>query len=74
MVSFVAPVEQASDADVRDRAQASDEEESILAGAGKTVMCARLVPPLRLAPGTGLRLRIDPSALYVFDEAGDAIR
>ena len=73
LVFFVAPVEQASDADVRDRAQASDEEESILAGEGSTVLCARLVPPLRLAPGAGLRLRIDPNQLYVFDEAGDAI-
>ena len=73
LVFFVAPVDQASDADVRDRAQATDEEESILAGEGTTVMCARLVPPLRLAPGAGLRLRIDPNQLYVFDEAGDAI-
>ena len=73
LVFFVAPVEQASDADVRDRAQASDEEESILAGEGKTVMCARLVPPVRLAPGAPLRLRIDPANLYAFDTAGDAI-
>jgi multiple sugar transport system ATP-binding protein len=73
LVFFVAPVEQASDADVRDRAQAADEEESILAGEGKTVMCARLVPPLRLAPGAALRLRIDPNQLYVFDDAGDAV-
>ena len=34
LVYFVAPVERASDADVRDRAQASDEEEWILAGGG----------------------------------------
>ncbi|MFN8110274.1 MAG: sn-glycerol-3-phosphate ABC transporter ATP-binding protein UgpC [Thermoleophilia bacterium] len=73
LVFFVAPVEQASDADVRDRAQASDEEESIIAAEGKTVMCARLVPPVRLAPGAGIRLRVDPAQLYVFDAAGDAI-
>ena len=74
LVFFVAPVEQASDADVRDRAQASDEEQSILAGEGKTVMCARLVPPIRLAPGAGLRLRLNPDQLYVFDANGDAVR
>ncbi|MFN8124075.1 MAG: sn-glycerol-3-phosphate ABC transporter ATP-binding protein UgpC [Thermoleophilia bacterium] len=73
LVFFVAPVEQASDADVRDRAQASDEEESILAEEGKSVMCARLVPPVRLDPGTGIRLRIDPTRLYLFDADGDAI-
>ena len=73
LVFFVAPVEQASDADVRDRAQASDEEESILAAEGSTVMCARLVPPLRLAPGDGLRLTIQPDQLYLFDAEGAAI-
>ena len=52
LIHFVAAVESASDADVRDRAQASDEEESILAGAGLTVMCARLVPPIRIADGS----------------------
>ena len=73
LVFFVAPVEQASDADVRDRAQASDEEESILASDGSTVMCARLVPPLRLAPGDGLRLTIQAEQLYLFDAEGEAI-
>ena len=73
LVFFVAPVEQASDADVRDRAQASDEEESILAAEGTTVMCARLVPPLRLAPGDKLRLTIQAEQLYLFDAEGLAI-
>lgn len=74
LVHFVAPVETASDADVRDRAQAGDEEESILAKAGSTVMCARLVPAVRVPNGASLRLHVDASALYFFDEAGQAIR
>jgi multiple sugar transport system ATP-binding protein len=74
IVYFVAKVEAASDADVRDRAQASDEEESILAGAGTTLMTARLVPPVRLRDGAPLRLGIDVTKLYLFDSAGEAIR
>jgi multiple sugar transport system ATP-binding protein len=74
LVHFVAPVETASDADVRDRAQAGDEEESILAKAGSTVMCARLVPALRVSNGAQLRLHVDASALYFFDAQGQAIR
>jgi multiple sugar transport system ATP-binding protein len=74
LVHFVAPVEQASDADVRDRAQASDEEESILAGAGQTMMVCRLVPPVRLSEGNAVRLTLDTSRLYLFDQQGDAIR
>jgi multiple sugar transport system ATP-binding protein len=73
LVHFVAPVEAASDADVRDTAQATDEEESILAGSGATVMCARLVPAVFLREGSPIRLRIDPSKLYFFDENGDAV-
>ena len=74
LIHFVAAVESASDADVRDRAQASDEEESILAGAGLTVMCARLVPPIRVADGSPLRLAVDEKKLYFFDaETGEAI-
>ena len=71
---FVAPVESASDADVRDRAQASDEEESILAGAGATVMCARLVPPVSLPDGAHIRLTINTNKLYFFDSNGDNLR
>jgi multiple sugar transport system ATP-binding protein len=74
LVHFVAPVETASDADVRDRAQAGDEEESILAKAGSTVMCARLVPAVRVSNGAELRLHVDASALYFFDAQGQAIR
>jgi len=73
LVHFVVSVESASDADVRDRAQAADEEESILAGAGKTVMCARLVPAARVPNGASLRLDIDESKLYFFDESGEAL-
>lgn len=75
LIHFVAPVEAASDADVRDRAQASDEEESILAGAGTTVMCARLVPPIRVQDGAKVRLSVDERKLYFFDAVtGEAIR
>jgi multiple sugar transport system ATP-binding protein len=74
LVHFVAPVEQASDADVRDRAQASDEEESILAGAGQTIMVSRSVPPVRLREGDPVRLTLDTTRLYLFDQQGDAIR
>jgi multiple sugar transport system ATP-binding protein len=73
-VAPVAPVESASDADVRDRAQASDEEESILAGSGATVMCARLAPPVSIADGANIRLTIDTRQLYFFDAAGVAVR
>jgi multiple sugar transport system ATP-binding protein len=71
---FVAPVESASDADVRDRAQASDEEESILAGVGATIMCARLVPPVNLRTGATIRLAIDTNKLYFFDDDGENLR
>jgi multiple sugar transport system ATP-binding protein len=74
LVHFLAPVEHASDADVRDRAQASDEEESILAQTGPTVMVARLVPPVRLREGANLRLSVDTQRLYLFDNKGEAIR
>jgi multiple sugar transport system ATP-binding protein len=74
LVYFVAPVEAASDADVRDRAQASDEEESILAGAGATVMCARLVPPVSLRDGAHIRLTINTNKLYFFDANGENLR
>jgi multiple sugar transport system ATP-binding protein len=74
IVYFVAPVEAASDADVRDRAQASDEEESILAGAGQTLMTARLVPAVRVREGDTLRLAVDVEKLYLFDGDGEAIR
>ena len=74
LVYFVAAVESASDADVRDRAQASDEEESILAGAGATVMCARLVPPVSLPDGAHIRLTVDTNKLYFFDADGDNLR
>jgi hypothetical protein len=69
---LVAPVESASDADVR--AQASDEEESILGGAGSTVICARLVPAVTLPDGAHLRLTINTKKLYFFDGNGDNLR
>ena len=74
IVYFVAPVDAASDADVRDRAQSSDEEESILAGEGTTLMTARLVPPVRVQEGDPLRLSVDLDHLYLFDGDGTAIR
>jgi multiple sugar transport system ATP-binding protein len=74
IVYFVAPVEAASDADVRDVAQSSDEEESILAGEGQTLMTARLVPPLRIREGDPLRLSVDVDKLYLFGSDGNAIR
>ncbi|MFL5962082.1 MAG: ABC transporter ATP-binding protein [Gaiellaceae bacterium] len=74
LIHFVAPVQIASDADVRDRADNTDEEESILATRGSTVMCARLVPPVRLRDGAAIRLSVDTEHLYLFDQRGDAIR
>jgi multiple sugar transport system ATP-binding protein len=68
LIYFIAPVEPASEADVRD-----EEEESILATHGTSVMCARLVPPVRLREGSALRLSIDTKQLYFFDEEGDAL-
>ena len=73
IVYFSAPVEAASDADVRDVAQSSDEEESILAGAWQTLMTARLVPPVRVLDGDALRLAVDIEKLYLFDHDGNAI-
>ena len=58
---------------MRDRAQASDEEESILAGSGASVMCARLVPPVRLRDGAALRLSVDTDRLYLFGADGEAL-
>jgi multiple sugar transport system ATP-binding protein len=68
LIYFVAPVEAASDASVRDQ-----EEESILATHGTSVMCARLVPPVRLREGSAIRLAIDTKQLYFFDEEGNAL-
>ncbi len=68
LIYFVAPVEAASDAGVRDQ-----EEESILATHGTSVMCARLVPPVRLREGSAIRLAIDTKQLYFFDEEGNAL-
>jgi multiple sugar transport system ATP-binding protein len=70
LIYFVAPVEPASDADVRER----EEEESILARHGTSVMCARLVPPVRLREGSGIHLSIDTKQLYLFEDKGDALR
>ncbi|WP_436792827.1 ABC transporter ATP-binding protein [Actinospongicola halichondriae] len=77
LVHFAAPVEQASDADVRDRAQADDamdEDASILVDKGSMVMCARLVPPVRLAAGSPIRLKVDTQHLYLFDANGDVVQ
>jgi hypothetical protein len=38
------------------------------------VMCARLSPPIRFAPGTPLRLCVDARRLFFFDAGGQAIR
>jgi multiple sugar transport system ATP-binding protein len=69
LIYFVAPVEPASDTDVREQ----EEEESILAAHGTSVMCARLVPPVRLREGSAIRLAIDTKQLYFFDEEGNAL-
>ncbi len=74
LVHFVAPVESAAASDGRDQAKDSEEEESILAGAGSTVMCARLVPPIRVPEGSTISLRVDTGALYLFGQGGEAIR
>ena len=37
-------------------------------------MVARLVPPVRLTAGTGIRLAVDPDNVYLFDGDGNAIR
>ena len=73
LVHFVAPVESAAASDGRDQAK-SDEEESILAGEGSTVMCARLVPPVRVPEGATISLLVDTAALYFFDAEGGAIK
>jgi multiple sugar transport system ATP-binding protein len=73
LVHFVAPVESAAASDGRDQAT-NDEEESILAGEGSTVMCARLVPPIRVPEGSMVRLVVDTGALYFFDAEGEAIK
>jgi multiple sugar transport system ATP-binding protein len=74
LVHFVAPVESAAAHDGRDQAKTDDEEDSILAGAGSTVMCARLVPPIRLPEGATISLAVDTKALYFFGADGEAIR
>jgi multiple sugar transport system ATP-binding protein len=74
LVHFVAPVESAAGSDGRDQARDEDEEESILAGEGSTVMCARLVPSVRVPEGSTIRLMVDTSALYFFDAEGEAIK
>jgi multiple sugar transport system ATP-binding protein len=74
IIYFIAPVESAGAASDRSkRARGSDEEDSILAGAGSSVMCARLVPPIKLIEGKSLRLAVDTSALYFFAASGEAI-
>jgi multiple sugar transport system ATP-binding protein len=78
LVHFTASVTQASDADVRDRAQADDPdddeaESSILAGEGSMIMVARLVPPVRLSASEWIRLSVDTNQLYLFDVAGNTL-
>jgi multiple sugar transport system ATP-binding protein len=73
LVHFIAPVESAAGSDGRDQAK-EDEEESILAGAGTSVMCARLVPPVKVPEGATIRLKVDTDALYFFDAEGEALR
>jgi multiple sugar transport system ATP-binding protein len=73
LVHFIAPVESAAASDGRDMAK-GDEEASILAGAGTSVMCARLVPSLKVPEGSTIRLRVDAGALYFFDAEGVALR
>ncbi len=75
LVYFVVPVESGAASDGRDLAKADgDEAESIMAGAGSMVMCARLVPPLRVPEGSTIRLAIDTGSLYFFDAEGEALR
>lgn len=73
IVYFVAPVESASDADVRDVAQSSDEEESILADGRHEPRCHQRLARARVADGQGLRLTVDVDKLYLFDRDGNAI-
>jgi multiple sugar transport system ATP-binding protein len=73
LVHFIAPVESAAGSDGRDQAK-EDEEESILAGEGTSVMCARLVPPVKVPEGATIRLKVDTEALYFFDAEGEALR
>ena len=42
--------------------------------ATESALCARLSPPIRLAPGTPLRLCVDARRLFFFDAAGLIIR
>jgi multiple sugar transport system ATP-binding protein len=74
LVHFVAPVPSAAASDGRDQAKGDDEEQSLLAGEGSTVMCARLVPPIRVPEGATVRLSVDTRSLYFFGPEGDAIR
>ena len=73
LVHFVAPVPAAGVSDGRDQAKDAGEEQSILAGAGSTVMCARLVPPIRVPEGAALHLAVDARGLFFFDGEGEAI-
>ena len=59
---------------MRDRAQASDEEESVLADEWATVMCARLVPRVSLPDGAHIRLTINTNRLYFSDANGEILR
>ena len=38
------------------------------------MMVSRLVPPVRLSEGDAVRLTLDTTRLYLFDQQGDAIR
>jgi multiple sugar transport system ATP-binding protein len=42
--------------------------------AAESLLCARLSPPIRLAPGTPLRLGVDARRMFFFDTAGRIIR
>jgi multiple sugar transport system ATP-binding protein len=40
---------------------------------GENIMCARLSPPLRLSRGAALRLAVDTTKFYFFDQSGRLI-
>ncbi len=73
LVYFEAPVEKASDGDLRDQASEEAASDEIVAGAGNSVFIARLTPAPDIAENDTVHFAIDPDQLYFFDSDGTAL-
>jgi multiple sugar transport system ATP-binding protein len=73
LIHFVAPQEIGAYNQELDPFRYIERQTSPIARFGAHLLCARLIPPIRLRVGSSLRLSIDPRRLYFFDDNGDIL-